>query len=69
MKFRFPSWWNTPITWGSSVKASLVSLALSGVYCLIVLIWGHYEDRRYERDLIKKYSDNKEEASGPKFVY
>lgn len=26
-----PKWWNKPITWGDSVKASLVGVALTGV--------------------------------------
>lgn len=30
-----PNWWDKPITWGASVKMSLVSLLVSGIIVVI----------------------------------
>lgn len=61
-----PNWWNKPITWGDSIKMSLLSIpisivwilivdAFSGIYGYIDIIGEKWEDiKDWMDDLFKK---------------
>ena len=55
-----PSWWNKPITWGTSVTMSLLSLPISLLIILIMDAVNYGTDGFYTGPIIEKTMDAKE---------
>lgn len=54
-------WWNAPITWGASVKASLIGMGICASYIGVMMLVLHTKEKELDHQIESPHNEETEE--------